>query len=74
MDLLRELCECSGVPGREERLREIVQRELKPVSDDIRVDSLGNLIALKKGKRGAKRLMIAAHMERNAPACSPWWT
>ena len=63
MDLLRELCECSGVPGREERLREIVQRELKPVSDDIRVDSLGNLIALKKGKRGAKRLMIAAHMD-----------
>ncbi len=63
MDLLKELCECSGVAGREERLREIVRRELEPISDELRVDSLGNLIALKKGKRGAKRLMIAAHMD-----------
>ena len=72
MELLRELCECSGVPGREGRLREIVRRELTPQADELRVDAMGNLIALKratpakgrrKGAAAPKRLMVAAHMD-----------
>ena len=71
MELLKELCECSGVPGREQRLREIARRELEPVADELTVDALGNLIARKaaspaKGKKAkgpAKKLMIAAHMD-----------
>ena len=65
MELLKELCECSGIPGREERLREIVRRELEPVVDESRVDALGNLIATKRATKGRspKRLMIAAHMD-----------
>ncbi|MEE2657580.1 MAG: M42 family metallopeptidase [Candidatus Latescibacterota bacterium] len=74
MDLLKELCECSGIPGREERLREIARRELTPLSDEVRVDAMGSLIALKKATQGegkrkrkgageARKLMIAAHMD-----------
>lgn len=67
MDLLKELCECSGIPGREERLRQVVRRELEPVVDEMRVDGLGNLITCKKatrrGKTPAKKLMVAAHMD-----------
>ncbi len=65
MEMLKELCECSGIPGREERLREIVRRELNSVVDEMRVDALGNLIALKRATRGRspKKLMIAAHMD-----------
>lgn len=70
MDLLKELCECNGIPGREGRLREIVQRELEPVADEIRVDALGNLIAKKSATKGKsskgsppKKLMIAAHVD-----------
>jgi putative aminopeptidase FrvX len=73
MELLKELCECSGVPGREERLREIARRELEPITDELTVDALGNLIARKaasppkgKGKKAkgpAQKLMIAAHMD-----------
>ena len=69
MELLRELCEASGVPGQEKRLRKIVRRELSPLTDELRVDALGNVIALKratptKGGRGkARRLMLAAHMD-----------
>ena len=47
MELLKELCECSGVPGREGRLREIVRRELEPIADELRVDGMGNLIIKK---------------------------
>lgn len=65
MELLKELCEANGIPGREGRLRDIVRRELEPIADDIRVDALGNLIAMKKATKGRqpKRLMIAAHMD-----------
>jgi putative aminopeptidase FrvX len=65
LKLLKELCESAGVPGREDRLREIVRRELAPLTDEMRVDALGNLIAVKKASKGkkAKKLMIAAHMD-----------
>ena len=62
MELLKELCEAPGIPGREERLRAIVRRELEPIVDEIRVDAMGNLICVKK-KDGAPKLMIAAHMD-----------
>ena len=65
MELLKELCECSGVPGREERLREIVRRELEPIADELRVDGMGNLIIKKNASAGEnpKKLMLAAHMD-----------
>ena len=62
MELLKELCESSGIPGREERIREIVRRELEPIVDEITVDSMGNMLCIKK-KSGATKLMIAAHMD-----------
>ena len=65
MELLKELCECSGIPGQEARLREIVRREMDPVADEVRVDALGNLIVLKRvtKRRSPKKLMVAAHMD-----------
>ncbi|MDE2798941.1 MAG: M42 family peptidase, partial [Gemmatimonadota bacterium] len=65
MELLKELCECSGVPGREERLREIVRRELEPIADELRVDGMGNLIIKKNAsaEENPKKLMLAAHMD-----------
>jgi len=62
MELLRELCETPGVPGREDRLRAIVKRELAPLADELRVDALGNVTAVRKGSTG-KRLAINAHMD-----------
>jgi endoglucanase len=62
MELLKELCETPGIPGREERLRAVVRRELAGLVDELRVDALGNLIAVKHNP-GAPKLMIAAHMD-----------
>ncbi len=66
IELLKELCETPGIPGREERLRAIVRRELTGLVDELRVDALGNLIGVKRGSHlgaGAPKLMIAAHMD-----------
>jgi endoglucanase len=63
LTLLEEICQTPGAPGHEERIRAVVIRELEPLVDELRVDALGNVITHKKGKKGAKKLMLAAHMD-----------
>ncbi len=62
LPLLKELCEAPGAPGREEKIREILIRELAPICDEVRTDALGNVICLKKGSQGG-RFMAAGHMD-----------
>jgi endoglucanase len=60
--LLAEICEVAGAPGHEQRVREIVLREIKPIVDDIKIDNMGNVVAFRKGKE-RKKVMVAAHMD-----------
>lgn len=60
--LLKEICEVAGAPGHEQRVRELVLREVKKLADHVSIDNMGNVTALKKGKTG-KKVMIAAHMD-----------
>ena len=60
--LLAEICEAAGAPGHEQRIREIVIREVSPFVDELRTDNMGNLTAIKKGKHN-KKVMIGAHMD-----------
>lgn len=61
--LLAEICEVAGAPGFEQRIREIVLREVTPLVDSVSVDNMGNVIAVRKGKDSAKKVMIGAHMD-----------
>lgn len=64
MDLLRELSEMAGVPGREEGVRDAIQEQIRDVVDSLETDALGNLHAVRRsGRDGAAQLMIAAHMD-----------
>ena len=62
LKLFSEICETPGAPGHEDRIREVVLREIKAHADDISVDKMGNVIAIKKGSP-SKRVMAAAHMD-----------
>tara|TARA_B100001250_G_scaffold378657_1_gene368665 strand:- start:3498 stop:4544 length:1047 start_codon:yes stop_codon:yes gene_type:complete len=62
IELLSEICEEAGAPGHEQKIREIVIREIQSLVDDIKIDNMGNVIAIKKGKE-KKKVMIAAHMD-----------
>ncbi|MBL4652326.1 MAG: M42 family metallopeptidase [Flavobacteriales bacterium] len=62
VSLLKEICEVAGTSGFEQRIREIVLREVTPLVDEVSIDNMGNVVALKKGK-GAKKVMIGAHMD-----------
>lgn len=62
---LARLCNAVAVSGAEREVREIVQEELKGYADELKVDSLGNVLVTKKGRSRGKRLrvMIDAHMD-----------
>ena len=62
-DNLEQLSNASGVAGREEEIRNLMTKLMKPYADQITVDKLENIIAVKKGKKNAPKVMIAAHMD-----------
>ncbi|MEL7426563.1 MAG: M42 family peptidase, partial [Bacteroidota bacterium] len=62
VQLLKAICEAPGAPGFEQRIRELVLREVKPLADEVSVDNMGNVIAIKRGQE-RKKVMIAAHMD-----------
>ena len=63
--LLKQLSEAQGITGYEEPVRELVRQTWQPFVDEMRVDAMGNLIALKRGVAPEPRpkLMLAAHMD-----------
>ncbi len=64
IELLKRLSNASGVSGDEGEVRKIVLEQVKPVADEVRVDALGNVIAVRHGKgENRLRVMLAAHMD-----------
>ncbi|MEZ4599747.1 MAG: M20/M25/M40 family metallo-hydrolase [Syntrophotaleaceae bacterium] len=61
-ELLEKLCNLPGVTGFEEAVRETIAKIVEPMVDELRVDTLGNLIAIRRGLSGF-RLMLDAHMD-----------
>jgi endoglucanase len=64
LKLLERLCNACAVSGDEGEVRRIVLEEIKGRAEDVKVDALGNVLAVKKGA-GAKRprVMVSAHMD-----------
>ena len=60
---LEKLSNACGVTGSEEEVRNLMIKLLKPFVDEITVDRLENVIAIKKGKKSSPRIMLAAHMD-----------
>ncbi len=66
-ELLKRLTDTFSTSGNEAAIRSVILDAVRDVADDCRVDALGNLIVRKgqsvNGTDGAKRIMIAAHMD-----------
>ena len=60
---LEKLSNASGVTGREEEVRNLMIKLMKPHADEIVVDKLENVIAIKRGKKSSPKVMLAAHMD-----------
>ena len=66
--LLQALCDAPGVSGWEDAVRDLARAELEPHADEVRVDRLGNLIAVRraardKGDPPPLKVMVAAHLD-----------
>ncbi|MEM4969634.1 MAG: M42 family metallopeptidase [Sulfolobales archaeon] len=61
--LLRAITGYISPSGFEDDLRGYVKDLFLSVADGVQIDSMGNVIAFKKGSRGGGRIMLAAHMD-----------
>ncbi len=62
--LIQELVETISPSGYEAKVRELIRTKIEALADEVQVDALGNLIAVKGGhESSAKRIMLAAHMD-----------
>lgn len=67
-DLLNIICTTPGAPGFEQKVRALVLKELESLTDEVEVDNMGNVYAIKRGKANPtgernKRVMVGAHMD-----------
>lgn len=62
IDLMKKLTGAFGPSGNEETIAQIIREEIEQYVDEIRIDTLGNLIGIKKGN--GKKIMLAAHMDQ----------
>src|SRR6056300_1993803 len=62
IELLSKICTTPGAPGFEQKVRELVIQEVTPLVDEVEVDNMGNVYAIKRGKE-RKSAMIGAHMD-----------
>ena len=62
--LLEKLTAIPGPPGYEKRVRSAIQAEIEKFADDINIDGLGNLVALKRSlSSDSKKVLLITHMD-----------
>jgi putative aminopeptidase FrvX len=67
--VVRELVEARGASGYETEVREVVKQRFSEFAHEVRVDAMGNLIALRRGEGASGDrpcVMLAAHMDEIA--------
>ncbi len=64
IELLKTLCALPGPSGCEDAVREYVIKAAKPFADELRTDSIGNVMVFCKGKKTlARPVVLCAHMD-----------
>ena len=62
-ELLKKMSEINAVSGNENDIRNLIIAEIKDKVDDITVDTMGNVIAYKKGSDSGKKIAVAVNMD-----------
>ena len=63
VEILEKLSNSCGVTGREDEVKELMRKFLKPYVDEVKEDKLGNIIGVREGKKNAPKVMLAGHMD-----------
>jgi endoglucanase len=62
IELLRTITDAFGPSGFEDEPREVIRGMVEPLADEVKVDTLGNLLVTKRGKSDTT-FMLDAHMD-----------
>ena len=62
-ELLKKMSEINAVSGNENDIRNLIIAEIKDKVDDITIDTMGNVIAYKKGSDSGKKIAVAVNMD-----------
>ncbi|MDD1652314.1 MAG: M42 family peptidase, partial [Methanomicrobiales archaeon] len=60
-ELLRKFADAHGVSGSEGNVHDVIRAEIQDHVDQVRIDKIGNLVAVKEG--GDLSVMLAAHTD-----------
>ncbi|MGM0415133.1 MAG: M42 family peptidase, partial [Bacillota bacterium] len=63
LEILERVTAEFGPAGQEKNIRQLIENEIKDFVDEIKVDNMGNLIAIKNGSGDGQKIMLAAHMD-----------
>ena len=63
LELTKELCRIPGAPGFEHDVVAWLVDKFRPYADEIEVDSMGNLYAVRRGDSSGPVVMISAHSD-----------
>lgn len=63
LERLHHLTAVWGPAGREHKIAQMIADEIGPLVDAVSRDKFGNLIAVKRGTGGGRRVMVTAHMD-----------
>ena len=63
LEILERVTAGFGPAGQEKNIRELIKTEIEDYVDELKVDNMGNLIAIKKGNGEGQKIMLAAHMD-----------
>lgn len=58
---VKKLAEAYGPSGRESAVRGLIEKEVAPLCDEVTTDTLGSLVAHKKGS--GKKILLITHMD-----------
>ena len=61
--LIKELVAVHGVSGQEQKVVRVLLHYIRPLADEVSVDSFGNIIAVKNGGKPGPRVLISAHSD-----------
>lgn len=60
---LKELAAIPGSPGREQQIAKRIVEMIKPCSDSVEVDAMGNIYAELNGNKSGPTVMVSAHSD-----------
>ena len=64
IELLKTMCALPGASGCEDAVRAFVLERAKPFADEIKTDSIGNVMIFRKGRKALDRpVVVCAHMD-----------